>query len=323
MTVGRLALYRFMRLTRSLEERLVRLKRRGAIAGGVYRSLGQEACAVGSAAALDREAGDLVFPLIRNLGSALVAGASALDVFRQNLSRATSLTRGRDQSFHFADLSRGFVGHIAVLGDMVAVAAGCALASRLRGERRVVLVYTGDGGMSTGAFHEGLNLAAVQRLPLVVACENNGYAYSTPMRQQTAVERLSDRALAYGIPGARVDGNDVLAVHAATRAAVDRARAGEGTSLLELVTYRRLGHAEHDDQRYVPRAELEYWSARDPLERYATVLTESGLASREVLAEIDASVNAELEEAETRALAEAPVEGASALDGVYAPASPE
>ncbi len=138
------------------------------------------------------------------------------------------------------------------------------------------------------------------------------------MRKQTAVERLCDRALAYGIPGAREDGNDVLAVHAVTRAAVDRARAGEGASLIELVTYRRLGHAEHDDQRYVPRAELEHWSERDPLERYATVLLESGLASRDTLAEIDAAVHAELEEAETRALAEPEVDAASALDGVYA-----
>jgi pyruvate dehydrogenase E1 component alpha subunit/2-oxoisovalerate dehydrogenase E1 component alpha subunit len=173
--------------------------------------------------------------------------------------------------------------------------------------------------MSTGAFHEGLNFAAVQRLPLIVVCENNGYAYSTPMRKQTAVERLCDRALAYGIPGAREDGNDVLAVHAATRAAVERARTGGGASLIELVTYRRLGHAEHDDQRYVPRTELEYWSARDPLERYASGLADSGVASRDVLAGIDAAVHAELEEAEARALAEPLVEARSALDGVYAP----
>ena len=219
-----LELYYYMRLTRSLEERLVNLKRQNKIAGGVYRSLGQEADTVGSAYALDRAQRDVVCPMIRNLGAILVQGARVVDILRQNLGKESAPSRGREQSFHYADLERGFIGHIANLGDMVPVMAGVALSFRMKNEKRVALVYSGDGMMSTGAFHEGINLAAVRRLPLVVVCENNGYAYSTPQRSETAVEWLHHKATAYGIPGVRADGNDVVAVYQVTRHAVERAR---------------------------------------------------------------------------------------------------
>ena len=319
-----LDLYYFMRLTRSLEERLVSLYRQGKVIGGLFRSLGQEADSVGSAYALDRGAGDFLSPLIRNLGSMLVQGARPVEILRQYMAKAESPTRGRELNIHFGDLDRGFVGQISHLGDMVPVMAGVTLSFRLRGERRVGLVYVGDGALSTGAFHEGLCLAAAQRLPLVVVAENNGYAYSTPMHRQTAVKRLTDKAAGYGIPAERADGNDVLAVYEVTRRAVDRARAGEGPTFIELVTYRRAGHAEHDDQRYVPRAEREHWARHDPLDRYVALLGHAGWAEPSELEAIDARVRAELDDAVHSCEGEPQPEAGSALVGVYAvpPAQP-
>jgi TPP-dependent pyruvate/acetoin dehydrogenase alpha subunit len=313
-----LDLYYWMRLTRSLEERLVGLHRQGRVVGGLFRSLGQEADAVGSAYALDRGRGDILSPLLRNLGSLLVRGASPLEVLRQYLGRATSPTGGRELNIHFNDLRRGFLGQISHLGDMVPVMAGVTLTFKLRREPRVGLVYVGDGAMSTGAFHEGLNFAAVQRLPLVVVAENNGYAYSTPTRLQTAAARLSDRAVGYGIPGVRSDGNDVLAVYQATVEAVNRARAGEGPTLVELVTYRRRGHAEHDNQSYVPPGELEAWAARDPIDAWVGRLQQSGWATASDIAATDARIDAELDTAVAACLEEPPPDAGTALTGVYA-----
>src|SRR5882672_9783733 len=233
-----LELYYWMALTRALEERLVSLHRQGRVVGGLFRSLGQEADAVGSAYALDRSRGDILSPLIRNLGSMLVQGATPLEVLRQYMAKAESPTRGRELNIHFNDLGRGFLGQISPLGDMVPVMAGVTLSLRMAGQARVGMVYVGDGAMSTGAFHEGMSLVAAQRLPLVVICENNGFAYSTPHHRQTAVAELKTKALAYGIPGVTADGNDVLAVYEVSRAAVDRARSGGGPTLVELITFR-------------------------------------------------------------------------------------
>ena len=189
-------------------------------------------CAVGSAYALRRE--DVLSPLIRNLGSMLVKGATPLEVLRQYMAKGDSPTRGRELNIHFGDVEdRNFIGQISHLGDMVPVMAGVTLSFKMRKEPRVGLVYVGDGATSTGAFHEGINFAAVQRCPLVVIVENNGYAYSTPTSAQCAAEQLVDKAAGYGIPGTRVDGNDVLATYEATKEAVDRARQGGGTSLIE------------------------------------------------------------------------------------------
>ncbi|HEY7684138.1 MAG TPA: thiamine pyrophosphate-dependent dehydrogenase E1 component subunit alpha [Gemmatimonadales bacterium] len=311
-----LDLYYWMRLTRSLEERLVSLHRQGRVVGGLFRSLGQEADAVGSAYAL--EPGDILSPLIRNLGSMLVQGATPLEVLRQYMAKATSPTAGRELNIHFNDLQRGFLGQVSPLGAMVPVMAGIALYFKLTKQPRVGLVYVGDGAMSTGAFHEGINLAAVQRLPLVVVCENNGYAYSTPLRVQTAARELVDKAPGYGIPGVRADGNDVIAAYEVTREAVERARGGDGVTLVELVTYRRRGHAEHDDQRYVPAGEIEAWERNDPLDRYRGRLTECGWASAAEIAAADARVTAELDAAVAQCLDEPFPDAATALFGVCA-----
>jgi TPP-dependent pyruvate/acetoin dehydrogenase alpha subunit len=314
----RLELYRWMRLTRTLEERLVALYRQTKVVGGLFRSLGQEGCAVGSAYALRRE--DVMSPLIRNLGSMLVKGATPVEVLRQYMAKGDSPTRGRELNIHFGDVTdRNFVGQISHLGDMVPVMAGITLTFRLRNEPRVGLVYVGDGATSTGAFHEGINFAAVQRCPLVVVVENNGYAYSTPTSMQTAADRLVDKAAGYGCAGVRADGNDVLEVHRVTREAVDRARNGGGVTLVELMTYRRKGHAEHDNQSYVPPGEVERWAAEnDPIDRYITRLTNEFGVSVAELEAIDQSVREEVDSATDVAEASPPCDGAEALTGVYA-----
>ncbi len=311
-------LYYWMRLTRSLEEKLVALYRQTKVVGGLFRSLGQEADSVGSAFALDRSKGDILSPLIRNLGSMLVQGATPLEVLRQYMAKAESPTRGRELNIHFNDLDRGFLGQTSHLGDMVPVMCGVTMSFKMRRQPRVGMVYVGDGAMSTGAFHEGINFAAVQRLPLVIICENNGYAYSTPMRKQTAVRFLVEKAAGYGVAGEQADGNDILAVYETTRRAVDRARAGGGVTLVELITWRRKGHAEHDNQSYVPKEELEAWEARDPIDRYLRRLTEQGWASTADLTALDQRVTAEIDSAVMLCEDEPLPEPASALIGVLA-----
>ena len=313
-----LEIYYWMRLTRSLEERLVNLYRQTKVVGGLFRSLGQEACAVGSAYALRRE--DVLSPLIRNLGSMLVKGASPVEVVRQYMATGDSPTRGRELNIHFGDLKeRNFLGQISHLGDMVPVMAGVTLSFKLRNEPRVGLVYVGDGATSTGAFHEGINFAAVQRCPLVVIVENNGYAYSTPTSRQCAAERLADKAVGYGIPAARADGNDVLATYQVTRQAVDRARSGGGVTLIELMTYRRKGHAEHDNQSYVPSGEIERWaSENDPLDRYVERLAGTEGVGVSELEAVDARVVQEIDRATDLAEASPAPEPRDGLLGVYA-----
>ena len=312
-----LELYYWMRLTRTLEERLVALYRQTKVVGGLFRSLGQEADAVGSCFALERR--DIMSPLIRNLGSMLVKGATPVEVLKQYMAKADSPTRGRELNIHFGDLDRGFIGQISPLGDMVPVMAGVTLTFRMRNESRVGLVYVGDGATSTGAFHEGINFAAVQRCPLVVIVENNGWAYSTPTSRQTAARQFVDKAIGYGVPGDQADGNDVLSVYDVTKRAVDRARAGGGVTLIELMTYRRKGHAEHDNQSYVPAGEIERWEREnDPIDRYIRRLTDELKFDAAEITGIDERVRVEVDQA-TEEAERSPAPGPlDALEGVYA-----
>ena len=317
-----LDLYRYLRLTRSLEERLAVLHRQSKLVGGLFRSLGQEGESVASAFALRRRSdgtGDVLSPLIRNLGSMLVMGAKPVEVLRQYMAKGDSPTGGKELNIHFMDLARGFIGQISPLGDLVPVMAGVTLSFRQRGEERVGMVYVGDGATSTGAFHEGINFAAVQRCPLVVVVENNHYAYSTPVAKQTAASAFVDKAAGYGAAGEQVDGNDVLAVYGAARRAVQRARRGEGVTLLEVLTYRRKGHAEHDSQSYVPEGEIDHWAeTNDPLDRYLAVLLENGWATEAELAAVDAEIDRELDDAVAEAESSNLPEPLRALDDVYA-----
>jgi pyruvate dehydrogenase E1 component alpha subunit/2-oxoisovalerate dehydrogenase E1 component alpha subunit len=258
-------------------------------------------------------------PLIRNMGAMLVKGARPVEILKQYMAKGDSPTRGRELNIHFGDLDRGFIGQISPLGDMIPVMAGVTLSFKMRGEDRVGLVYVGDGATSTGAFHEGINLAAVQRCPLVVIVENNGYAYSTPTAKQTAAKQFVDKAIGYGVPGDQADGNDVLAVYDVTKRAVDRARAGGGVTLIELMTYRRKGHAEHDNQSYVPNGEIERWEREnDPIDRYAQRLTAEFAFDPADVDAIDERVRGEVDQATDEAERSPAPQPLDALEGIYA-----
>jgi pyruvate dehydrogenase E1 component alpha subunit/2-oxoisovalerate dehydrogenase E1 component alpha subunit len=288
----------FLRLTRTLEERLVALFRQSKVIGGLYRSLGQEGESVAAAYALDYKQGDVVQPLIRNMGSILVAGAKPSDIVKQYMAKGDSPTRGRELNIHFGHPARdGFIGQISMLGDMIPVMAGIALAGRMQKKNLVGMAFIGDGASSTGAFYEGMNFATVQRLPLVVILENNGYAYSTPTIKQSAVRALADKAHAFGCASETVDGNDVLSTYAAARRAVERARAGEGVTLIEAKTFRMKGHAEHDNQSYVPQSLIDEWSAKDPAVRFEKSLVDAGIASTADFEAIQSRAKREVDEA--------------------------
>jgi len=290
-----LELYRYLQLTRLVEERLVNLYRQTKVVGGVFRSLGQEATAVGTAYALEQQ--DFITPLIRDLGAVLVKGIRPRDIFAQYMAKAWGPSGGRDLNIHFGDMAKGFIGPISHLGDMIPVMTGVLLAARMQQKPIVAVAYIGDGGMSTGAFHEGLNFAAVQKLPLIVVAEYNHYAYSTPTSLQTAVRDLAEKAAGYNIPASIVDGNDVVACYEVTKRAAEYARGGGGAVLIEAKTYRRKGHAEHDDQRYVPAGEIQWWEQHnDPVTRYERYLVERGVADKAKLEEITAGVLQEIEE---------------------------
>jgi TPP-dependent pyruvate/acetoin dehydrogenase alpha subunit len=289
-----LDLYYFMRLNREVEETMTKLFRQNKIVGGLYSSLGQEAISVGTAYALEKR--DWLAPMIRNIGALLVKGVPPRDIFTQHMAKFTSPTQGKDGTSHFGDLENlHIVSPISMLGDLIPVMAGVAMAGRYLGQKIVALTWIGDGGSSTGVFHEGLNFAAVQKAALVLILENNQWAYSTPVRRQVPIENLADRAKAYGIASYIVDGNDVVAVYTAAKEAVDRARAGNGPVLIEVKTFRRRGHAQHDPAEYVPANEREYWEKRDPVTLYEKFLTDEKLLDAKSKKEIETKIAALLE----------------------------
>jgi TPP-dependent pyruvate/acetoin dehydrogenase alpha subunit len=289
-----LELYYFMRLNRELEEQMVRLFRQNKIVGGLYSSQGQEAISVGTAYALGP--GDWIAPMIRNIGALLVRGFKPRDILTQHMARYTSPTLGKDGTSHFGDLKlRHVVSPISMLGDLIPVMTGIAMAGRYLGQKIVTMTWIGDGGTSTGVFHEGLNLAAVQKASLVLIVENNQWAYSTPVEKQSTLHDLADRARAYGIRSAIVDGNDVIAVERTTREAVEYARAGKGPVLIEAKTMRMRGHAQHDSAEYVPKAMLEEWKERDPLDLFEKFLSEKKIWDTKTKKEIDERIAREIQ----------------------------
>ena len=289
-----LDLYYYMQLNRQLEERMVRLFRQNKIVGGLYSSLGQEAVSVGTCYALEKR--DWIAPMIRNIGALLVKGVPPRDIFTQHMAKFTSPTLGKDGTSHFGDLKvRHIVSPISMLGDLIPVMTGVAMAGRYLGQNIVALTWIGDGGSSTGAFHEGLGLAASQRAPFVLIIENNQWAYSTPVSRQVPIQNLADRGAAYGIASAIVDGNDVVAVYQAAKYAVDECRAGRGPRLIEVKTMRMRGHAQHDPAEYVPKEMFDYWKARDPITLYEKYLTENKIWDAAAKSEIDARIERELD----------------------------
>jgi TPP-dependent pyruvate/acetoin dehydrogenase alpha subunit len=291
----------YMLLTRRLEEQLVGLYKEGKIFGGLYSSLGQEAISVGTTSALEKE--DVVSPVIRNIASILIKGYTPRDIFCQYLARANGPTKGKDTTLHFGEIERGTVAPISILGPLIPIMAGVALAAKMQNRKRVALTYIGDGGASTGDFHEGMNFAAVQHLPLICVIENNQYAYSTPVKKQSRIEDLAKRAIGYGIPSAVIDGNDVVAVYEATRKAREICLQGDGPFLMECKTFRVKGHAEHDDpSKYVPREEFDEWRKRDPIDRYVDVLTDQRRLNPALLNEMENNIHRLLEQQKKEAL---------------------
>jgi TPP-dependent pyruvate/acetoin dehydrogenase alpha subunit len=311
-----LELYYFLRLNRELEDQMARLFRQNKILGGLYSSRGQEAVSVGTAYALGP--GDWIAPMIRNIGALLVRGFKPRDVLTQHMARFTSPTQGKDGTSHFGDLKvRHVVSPTSVLGDLIPVMTGIAMAGRYLGQNVVAMTWIGDGGTSTGAFHEGLNLAAAQKAALVLIVENNQWAYSTPVARQVPLRDLAGRARAYGIESAIVDGNDVIAVERAARKAVAQARAGQGPVLIEAKTMRMMGHAQHDSAEYVPKEMLALWKQRDPLDRFEKFLTRNRLwdakTKKEIVARIASEIRADVEYAENSPFPPAEL----AAQGVY------
>jgi len=289
-----LEIYRWMLLNRKMETALENLYKQGKVVGGVYFGLGQEACSCASAYALKPD--EWVGPMIRNQGSLLVRGFSARDIMMQYMAKAGSPTKGRDASSHFGDIQkRNVVAPISTLGDLIPVLSGVALGARLQGRNIAVMTYIGDGGQSTGVTYEGLNFAAVQNLGLVLFVENNLWGYSTPADMQFRVKDLAERAIAYGIPGVIIDGTDACQVYDAAHEACERARRGEGPTLIEAKMMRMKGHAIHDAAEYVPKPLFEYWRKRDPIARFEKYLLGKKWLTAQENEKLIADVDRELE----------------------------
>jgi TPP-dependent pyruvate/acetoin dehydrogenase alpha subunit len=310
-------IYRWMLLNRRMETALENLYKQGKVVGGVYFGLGQEACSCASAYALQKD--DWLGPMIRNQGALLVRGFPPADIMMQYMAKSGSPTKGRDTTSHFGDLEkRNVVAPISMLGDLIPVLAGVALGARIQGRNIAVMTYIGDGGQSTGVTYEGLNFAAVQKLGLVLIVESNLWAYSTPSDMQYRVQDLAERAIGYGIPGVIVDGTDACQVYDACHEACERARRGEGATLIEAKMMRMKGHAIHDAADYVPKPMFDYWKKRDPIVRLEEFLVKKKqwLTSAQN-DELIAGVERELEENREIAVNSPMPTPESAAGGVY------
>ncbi len=309
-------LYTMMVKTRLTEERIIALYRQGRIVGGVYTGRGVEATTVGSGLAL--EAQDWLFPIHRDLGAHLAKGQSVLNILLQYLGRGNGLSRGKDSGIHCSDTRLNIVGNVSHLGHMIPVAVGTAIGKRMQGEKVVALNFIGEGGSNIGDFHEGLNFAAVQKAPFVLIIENNHYAYSTPTHKGFSAKYLSDRAIGYGIPGHHVDGTDVLQVYKVVKEAVERARAGDGPSLIECLSFRMVGHSAHDDAFYVDKQRMKEYEKKDPILRLEHHLHREGTLNEPLIASIKAELEEEIEQATQAALDSPLPEAHWAAEGLFA-----
>jgi TPP-dependent pyruvate/acetoin dehydrogenase alpha subunit len=306
----------YLKLTREAEWRIERvLYPQGKIVGGVYIGRGQEALGVGTA--LHLLEGDVVLPTHRDFSSFLIRGFSLADVFANWMARADSPTRGRDNTLHIGDMKRGVIPIISPLGGTCPVACGVGLVLKRRGNGNVALVHLGEGTTSVGQVHEAMNMAGVMKLPVVFICNNNGYAFSTPVEKQFAVRNLSVRGPAYGMPGKTIDGNDVQVVYRAAGEAIARARQGDGPSFLECKTFRMTGHSAHDAAEYVPAQLLQEWAKKDPIQRLEKYLLTEKVLTRKQIDDLERRIRKEIDAALADAEARALSKGESALEGVY------
>ncbi len=306
-----------LKQTREIEDRIEnKLYKQGLVYGGVYTSKGQEAISIGSIHAFRPD--DVICPSHRDMGVFLTRGMSKERILGHYLGKVTGPSKGKDGNLHTGDINLGLISFISHLADNIPVATGVSLSFKLRKQNRVAAVYFGDGASSRGDFHEAVNFAAVHKLPIVFFCNNNQYAYSTPLEHQMAVDGVSERAKGYGFPTLKVDGNDLLAVYRASVEAVDRARSGQGPSLIESMTFRMTGHSGHDDASYVPPELFEEWAQKDPIENFTNFLLERNLITPTEIKKIDERVEAEIEAALQDALHQADPNPESTLTDVYA-----
>lgn len=311
-----LQMFYYLKLVRAFEERLSVLHRQGKVLGGIFSGIGQEAIVVGTCYGLRQE--DYICPLHRDLGAFLVKGVEPKHLMAQIFGKRDGLSRGKDSYLHSGVPELGIFGNTSMLGANLPVACGIAYGFKLRQQDHVVLGYFGEGAASVGDTHEAMNFAGIHKLPVVFLCENNFYAYSVPVEKQMAIQDVADRALVYGFPGTTCYGNDLLAVTHATRQAIDRARRGEGPTLIEFKTYRWHGHSEHDKAFYRSEEEFLEWKSRDPIPQFETYLREKKVLADEYLGEVTQRIKREIDEAVKFAEENPYPEPESALEDLYA-----
>ncbi len=290
-----LDMFYWLKLIRAFDERLSILVRQGKVRSGVYTGIGQEAIVVGTCFGLRRE--DFICPLHRDLGTFLMKGVEPRVMMSQMFAKTTGLSKGRDSALHSGVNELGIFGNTSMLGSNLPVAAGLALTFKMEKSDNVVVAYFGEGASNTGDFHEALNFAGVQHLPIVFVCENNQYAYSVPLEKSMAIDDVADRAESYGFDGVAINGNDVLAVYQATQGALARARGGDGPTLIECKTYRWHGHSEHDKAFYRTDEELAMWKSRDPIPTFTTYLKGMHVLTDAAQSDIDGRVKQTIDEA--------------------------
>lgn len=310
-----LEMYYYLRLTRAFEERLRSLYRQGKIMGGVYLSQGQEAIPVGYSLAMSKE--DVIAPSHRDMGAFMVRGISLRLIMANYLGKATGPTRGKDSNVHLGDIKLGVIGFVSHLADNLPIAAGLALSFKIRKEKRVALATIGDGGTSRGDFHEALNFSGVRQLPVVFICNNNRYAYSTPLKLQMAIENIADRAAAYGFEGIAVEGNDVKQVYKVAKYAIEKARKGGGPTLIEGKTMRMCGHSEHDDASYVPKELFQEWEKLDPVALHERFLLENDYLPEKRKGEIEKKIKDIIDDAVDYAEKSPYPKKEELLDGIF------
>src|SRR6201993_4351628 len=290
-----LEMFYWLKLMRAFDLRLSTLVKQGKVRSGVYTGIGQEAIIVGTCFGLRKE--DFICPLHRDLGSFLMKGVDAKTMMSQMFAKSTGLSKGRDSALHSGVPELGIFGNTSMLGANLPVAAGLGLTFKMEKIDNVVVAYFGEGASNTGDFHEALNFAGVQRLPIVFVCENNQYAYSVPVERSMAIDDVADRAASYGFDGVSINGNDVLAVYQTTQGALARARSGHGPTLIECKTYRWHGHSEHDKAFYRTNEELAMWKSRDPIPSFTTYLKGLHVLTDEQETDIEAKVKSTIDDA--------------------------
>jgi pyruvate dehydrogenase E1 component alpha subunit len=311
-----LDMFYWLKLIRAFDERLSVLVKQGKVRSGVYTGIGQEAIIVGTCFGLRKE--DWICPLHRDLGALLMKGVEARTMMSQMFAKVTGLSKGRDSALHSGVNELGIFGNTSMLGANLPVAAGLALTFKMEKRDHVVVAYFGEGASNVGDFHEALNIAGVQRLPILFICENNQYAYSVPVEKSMAIDDVADRAEGYGFDGVAINGNDVLAVYQATQGALARARAGDGPTLIECKTYRWHGHSEHDKAFYRTNEELAMWKSRDPIPTFTTYLKGLNILSDEHLTDIEDRVKTTIDDAVEFAMNAADPAPEEAVTDLYA-----